>query len=364
MTLAKLSVEKELLRALASQALTFKPFQLTASDAPQELRELAFTGVLTARRATHEFRFAFQCTNTWTRLGLQQFLRAAASLPRASKLLPLLVVPYLSERHIDVLDEAGVSGLDLSGNGLLQASPSLYVRSSGASSKHKLRASPTYVYRSWKLTTLIPRLFVQQPFFPTVQSVLDACHARIMRHGTGPTPLTLPTVSKALSQLEADLVIARKGRELRLLHPDRLLAGLARNYKPPETTTRFRGRTQLSPGEVWAILENLRPDTRAIVTGRTSAPRHTDLAPTEQLQLYVSDASQVAAALQAQPTEAFPNLELLETHEEGVYFEAEPDGNTNWSSLTQIYLELTAGGAREIEMSNHLRTRLLQRHHP
>lgn len=59
------------------------------------------TGVLTAQQPGHEFRFGFRCTNAWTRVALQSFLRDAEKLRKASKLLPLLVAPYLSERHID-----------------------------------------------------------------------------------------------------------------------------------------------------------------------------------------------------------------------------------------------------------------------
>lgn len=354
------SIENQFLHALSRGELEFKPFRLTASPAPSELKELGVTGVLTAQQPGHEFRFGFRCTNAWTRVALQSFLRDAEKLRKASKLLPLLVAPYLSERHIDELEDAGVSGLDLSGNGLLHAPPKLYVRSSGAKSKHKLRTSPTHVYRSWNITTLVPRLFVCEAFFPTVQSVLDACHARMMRRGSAPIPLTLPTVSKALSQLVEDLAIARKGRELRRLHPDRLIDGLARAYRPPAATANIRGRTPLTPDEVWATLRRMRPDLRAIVTGRGSGPHYTDLAGADRLDLYVSDASQVAAALRISPTAAFPNIELTETDEEGVYFAANTDAQATWSSVTQTYLELAHGGAREVEMAKQLRLRLLQ----
>jgi hypothetical protein len=351
-------IENELSHAIKSGELVFRPFRLTSAPAPKDLQELGFTGVLTAERATRELRFGFQCTRAWTRLGLQEFLRAAEQLRGHTDLQPLLVTSYLSGRQIDELDEAGVSGIDLAGNGLLQAPPAIYVRNTGAARKHKLRAPPTYVYRSWKLAALVPRLLLVQPFFSTVQSVLDTCHARMMPAGS-PLPLTLPTVSKALSQLEQDLAITRNGREVQLLHPGRLLDNLARAYKQPVTTASFRGRTALTPDQAWDILRKLRPELRVVVTGRGSAPLYTDLAGTGRLQLYVSDASQVAAALKAQTTESFPNLELLETAEEGVYFDATTDAHATWSSIVQTYLELAVGGAREVEAAKELRTQLI-----
>ena len=363
MSWVKKSKKKEFLRALSSGELSFKPFQLEASSASGAVEALGFDGVLRARRENPalELGFGFRCTSAWTRLSLQQLIRDAKTLHESSGLLPLLLTSYLSERHIDELEEAGLSGLDLSGNGLLQATPALMVRKSGAKNKQKPSATPAYVYRSWRITTLVPRVFVSETFFPSVQAVLNACHARLMRRGSAPPPLTLSTVSKALSQLEEDLAIALPGREVRLLNLERIIDGLARGYRPPAASAGFLGRTTMAPDQVWAALREMRPDVRAIMTGRASAPRYTDLAGTERLQLYVGDASKVAAALQAKPTEAFPNLELIETEEEGVYFDARTDAEATWSSPMQSYLELATGGAREIEMAKQLRGRLLQR---
>ncbi len=360
------TLEREFLRALASGALTFKPLELAASAVPLGPHDPGYDGVLRARWEDpgSEWLFGFQCLSTWTRLALQRFIENGKKLRQQGGLLPLLVTPYLSERHLDELDAAGVSGLDMSGNGLLQAPPRLYVRRSGAKRRFKSGASPTYVYRSWKLTTLVPRVFVREGSFPSVQAVLDACHARMMRKGIAPPPLTLSTVSKALAQLEEDLVVERKGRELRLLHLDRLLNGLARGYRPPTSSMRFVGRTKLTSGQVWATLKELRPDTRVIMTGVASAPRYTELAGPDRLQLYVSDAGRVAAALNATPTELFPNLELIETDEESAYFDPYSDASGTWASVTQTYVELAAAGAREVEAAKLLRVSLLRQPQP
>lgn len=365
MPLTEKSLENEIFRALESGALMFKPFALAASAVPPGA-DRGHDGVLRARWGDSglEWRFGFQCLGTWTRLAVQRFIENSKKLREKEGLLPLLVTPYLSERHLDELDAAGISGLDLSGNGLLQVPPRLYVRRSGAKRLFKPGASPTYVYRSWKVTTLVPRLFVCEGPFPTVQAVLDGCHARMMRTGTAPPPLTLSTVSKALMQLEEDLVLQRRGRELRLLHLDRLLDGLARAYRPPASSVRFMGHTKMTSEQVWANLMRLQPTTRAIMTGLASAPRYSDLAGPDRLQLYVSDAGRVAAALGATPTELFPNLELIETDEEGVYFDSTSDDRGTWSSVIQTYIELASAGAREVEAAKQLRTQLLRQHQP
>jgi len=351
-------IEQELYRALAGEGSAdfFRPvrFEIATSEALRG--DGGFDGVLTARWRDRVQRFGFQCKRTWSQLSMQRFKKSMEGALKGG-LLPLLVTSYLSDGQLDELEAAEVSGIDLNGNGLLLASD-LYVRRTGAKDRRKVDMPVSTVYRSWKVASLVPRLFVAEVRFPTVQSVLDACHGRMIRVNGGEPPLHLSTVSKALTLLEKDLVVGRSGRETRLLDPERLLARLVGAYRPPVATARFVGRTRLPAAQVWETLRQLR-GVRAVTTGRGTAPRHTDLAGADLLQLYVSDAAQVVTAVAATATEAFPNLELIETGEEGVYFDARDDAGVVWASPLQTLLEISAGGAREVEAAKALRARML-----
>lgn len=370
------SFVRNFLEEFGGKTSRFEPLelQLLEHSAQAPLR-----GVFRARWKGHALErfFGFQCKARWTPRALEQFIAENRALretkgpvgvgrlghraPRHG-LLPLVVAPYLNEHELDKLAARGVSGLDLAGNGLFIDPPTLFVWRSGAKNKYTRPPPSQSVYRSWKLTSLVARVFLLTPGFPSVGDVLLACHARMMQR-EGPLPLTLPTVSKALAQLEEELVVLRKGREIEVGDPVRLLEGLARGYRTPESLEQFTGRTLLSPSEVWSRLKQLRPRVRAVATGRGSASFYTGLAGPERLQLYVNDLKAVVPALDAQPSQAFPNLELVRTEEEGVYFDARERGDAVWSSPVQAYLELASGSAREVDVAGELRVRVLEQLH-
>jgi len=357
-TTSKNLIEQELYRALAGGGSEefFKPFKLEVAQPAGRREDPGFDGVLIVKWKERVRRFGFQCKRTWSVLSMQQFKERVEGSQKG--VLPLLVTSYLTDGQLDELEKAGVSGIDLNGNGLLLALPDLYVRRTGTKDQRKVETSVTTIYRSWKLASLVPRVLVVKAFFPTVQSVQDACRERMMTVEEGELPLRISTVSKALSLLEKDLVVARVGRETRLLDPVRLLDRLIAAYRQPVATARFVGRTRLSAEQVWATLGRLR-GVRAVTTGRGTAPRHTELTGVERIQLHVSDVGQVVTALAATATEAFPNLELIETGEEGVYFDAAREDAAIWASPLQTLLELSAGDAREVEAARLLRARLL-----
>jgi hypothetical protein len=56
----------------------------------------------------------------------------------------------------------------------------------------------------------------------------------------------------------------------------------------------------------------------------------------------------------------FPNLELIETEDETVYFDARHDGNSWWASPVQVYLELMTGDKRDRETAEQVKSLLLR----
>jgi hypothetical protein len=307
-------------------------------------------------------RFVFEYQHNWTR---KSRMEAVERLRRAHgrKLIPLLLTPYLSEQILDELVEERISAIDGCGNGLLIAPPGLFILTGGKKPKqHRKRSPPARlaIYESSNVATLVPRVFLSYPSFPTTTAVLDACHARIMALADTPTPLTLSTVSKALRQLDEELVTESRGRERRLRDPERLLQHLERGFRLPSASPVLL-KTRLSADELWPRLHEQRPNLEFVMTGRASATHYTSLAGPERLQLYVSDSSLAQQALQAKASSAFPNLELIETADEAPYFDSYDDSGVILSSRLQCYLELARVGAdpREREMAERLRVKIL-----
>lgn len=352
--------EEEMKKTLSMGGLSLGPFkfELEAFQPPE-----GFDVRVRARSNERELErsFAGEFRTEWTRQALEQFSEKSNRVPKP--LLPLLIFPYLSEEQLDELRTQQLSGLDLCGNGLIFDPPQLFVLRSGARKTFRIISGTPSIYQSRNVASLVARVFLTKPVFPTAKAVLEACHARMMPLEGRKPPLVLPTVSKALTRLAKDLVITRESREVRLRNSERLLTNLSRHFQPiiPPEADRFYGKTPHASATIWAKLRDLQPHVRAVVTGRGSARHYTALAGPERLQLYVSDMERVKAALQAEPNPAFPNIELIETQEEGPFFEAIEDGPIIYSSLVQTFLEMSDGTARERNASTQLRARILTR---
>lgn len=352
--------EREVERLLRENSLEFAPLELTiAWRTPGE--SAGFDGVLRVQWTGGDLvtSFSVQLKTKWSSLSLQQLMAQAKSSAMASKPRPLVVLPYLSKRHLEQLKEHGLSGLDLSGNCLLLDPPRLFVLRTGAKSRFPARSTAPSVYLSRHLSSIVPRMLLLQHFFPSVQSVLDACHARMMRLADEDQPLALPTVSKALSQLEQDLALYRKGNSVTLSDPIRILDGLTRSFSDPSTTRTFLGKTPLALEDCWLRLRQSRDRIKLVATGRGSASHYTGLLGPQRLQLYVNDLNLVKQTLLAEETVAFPNVELHETQDETVYFDARERDGALWASPIQTYLELSRATARERDVAEKLRARVL-----
>ena len=99
------------------------------------------------------------------------------------------------------------------------------------------------------------------------------------------------------------------------------------------------------------------------MTGIASASRQTVIATEPVAAFYCSvppDELARAASISPQPEQFFPNVELLETDDERVYFDARSNDGRMLASPVQTWLELATGDKRSQEVANELRARLLR----
>lgn len=263
--------------------------------------------------------------------------------------LPMVVVPYLSEGALDRLAEEGVSGIDLSGNGLIVVPGEWFVRSTGAKNRFSSGAPIKNVYRG--TSSLVARVFFARPVFSSVQEVLGE-----IRHRGG--RLTFPTVSKALKGLEEDLVVGR-GNDIRLLQPGRMLDLLLDNYRTPGIGRRIRMKVRNRQDVLRRFAENAL-ESGAKVAGDLPSryvimPESDDVA-----RVYTSSIEEVTRGVEFEEASRFPDLELVETADQTVYFDASEEGRFLWISPLQTYLMLATGGKREREVASQLRADLLE----
>lgn len=305
--------------------------------------------VLTAEWKGKKFSFVAECKSSSTPRTIEAAVQQARSYSEASQYLPMIVVPYLNPAALDRLADREVSGIDLSGNGLVVVPGEWFVRSTGAKNSFPASAPIKNVYRG--VSSLVARVFFSRSTFSSVQEVLG----EIQRRG-GKT--TLSTVSKALSGLEEDLLIGRE-KSIRVLQPERLLDRLVENHRDPGGRNRRSVRVSDTQRTLWQFAHNARESGASVVGYIPSRyvimPESGDM-----VRVYASSIEQITRGAELDETSRFPNIELCETDEPTVYFNPVEDEDFLWTSLLQTYLMLAKGGKREQDAAQQLRPGLIK----
>lgn len=270
----------------------------------------------------------------------------------------MVFVPHLDQSQLRLLEDQQVSGIDLSGNALIMVPDEILVSRTGAPNKFRRPGVIKNVYR--KNSSIVPRVFLFKARYDSITEVMDEIESR---GGI----ISQATVSKVCASLDQDLVIERtKGRvprtrSLRLIQPEKLLDLLIENYAPPVINQRVPAKTTLIPDQFRRRVVQWRSKAaeRATLTGSSSADQYAVMAREPIQSLYCSNLESLLTRLgpDLQETSRFANIELLETNEDFVYFDARDDLA---ASPVQTYLELMQGDKREQETAEQLRKAILQ----
>jgi hypothetical protein len=305
--------------------------------------------VLTAEWEGKERSFIVEYKRSSTPRALEAAIQQARRYAEASTYLPMVIVPYLSPGALDRISEERVSGIDLSGNGLIIVPGEWYVRSTGEKNRFPSSAPIKNVYRG--ASSLVARVFFARSMFSSVQEISN----EIKRRG-GKT--TLSTVSKALKGLEEDLVVGR-GETIRLLQPGRLLDLLLENYRDPVVVRKRRIRVPDRDRSLRQFVQNAREFDVSVAGDLPS--RYVIMPASEDVvRVYTSSISEATEGVEFEETSRFPNVELVQTEDQTVYFDPSEDEEFLWISPLQTYLMLATGGKREQEVATQLRSDLLE----
>jgi hypothetical protein len=182
----------------------------------------------------------------------------------------------------------------------------------------------------------------------------------LLAHYWNKKPMSMSTVSKALKSLEDDLIVSREAG-ISLLQPDKLLEKLAENYSPPKITDRIRLKIAEGDGAVVSKLRRITQELKIPVaaTGYSSVSQYAVMQRGRMLSVYCPCLDELAPLLSGSDSDRFPNLELLKTEDESVFFDARQDDTFTWSSPVQTYLELMAGDKRDKETAEQIKVMIL-----
>jgi hypothetical protein len=304
-------------------------------------------------------RFAVECKALSTPKFFQNSINYLKSLPLPKNISPMLFMPFLNERQLKELEREGISGIDLCGNCVVVYPGTFSVFRSGGKNRFPSSAAIKNIYR--KNSSMVGRGFFVYSDFQTVQDIRVTINQRnLLVNRWNKKPMSLSTVSKVLKTMVEDLIITRT-ETIRLLQPDKLLEKLRKNYNPPAVKERIRLKI---PGDNKSILKLLSEQSQQlelplIASGTSSVTRYTVMQRGDLLTVYCPKVEMLLNRLPGSQSDRFPNLELLETEDEPVYFDARQEDGFWWASPLQVYMELMVGDKRDQETADQLKALIL-----
>lgn len=352
--------EKELFEQLQGGKISLPPLSLRLLQVQPERGENrrldAFVEVSWRDKTA---RFAIEFKSISTPKAFQASLNQLKSTSFSDGYFPMLVMPYLREQQLQELEREGISGIDLCGNGVVIVPGMFAVFRSGEKNRFPSSAPIKNIYRM--NSSMVGRVFLVRSVYDTVQEIRFEVNRRNMLVSRwDKKPMSLSTVSKSLKTLEEDLIVKRNGN-IRLLQPDKLLEKLSDNYASPKIKDQVRLKVQEESGTIRELLlkQSQALGLPLVATGTSSVSQFAVMQRGDVLSVYCPHLKMLLERLSGSPSDRFPNLEIFETEDETVYFDARQEGDFWWASPVQVYLELMTGDKRDREVAEQVKSFLL-----
>ncbi len=355
--------ESEMLEQFRKGCISLPPisFRFLNGETPNAAGNNRFDALVEATWGKNKARFAVECKSLSTPKSFQDGINRLKIGPIPHSCNPMLFVPFLNENQLKELEKEGISGIDLCGNGVVMAQDRFAVFRSGGKNRYTSSAPIKNIYR--RNSSMAGRVFLARSAYETVQDILSEINRRnpLAEHGKK-KPMSLSTVSKALKTLEEDLIVAREAT-IRLLQPDKLLQKLSENYLAPNIKTRLRLKVFEADNTLMELLGRVAQDANIPLTGTgtSSVERYAVMQRGAILSVYCPRIETLAERVQGSRSDRFPNLELLETEDETVYFDRRYEEDFWWASPVQVYLELMTGDKRDRETAEQVKSQVFFR---
>jgi len=350
----KIPTETEAVDNLRSGAVQLPPLSIRVVESQDQNGRGRYDALVEASWSGKEYRFALEYKSRSTPKVFEETVGRIKIGPRPPYTYPMLMTPFLSSGQLSELEQREVSGIDLCGNGVVIVPGELCVLRTGQPNRYPQSGPIKNIYRG--RSSLVPRVFLARPEYGEVNEVKREIEARNGK-------IAISTISKALATLTEDLFIKRKNGFVSLLQGDALLDKLAVNYVKPRTKKRFIGRWEGESDDFLPTLfaEAGRSGIRAVVSGVSSVGRYAVMAREKKVQVYCSSIEAMIRTVGPviQEAQRFPNLELIETDEDFVYFDARSETGVRYSCPVQTFLELMVGDKRDRETAEQIKGGIL-----
>lgn len=355
----KIPTEREMIEELRREKISLSPVSFRfIEDQPIIDLNKRLDALIEGSWQDRIVKFAVECKSISTPKVFQEALSLLKSVSLPNDYKPMLFVPFLSEQQLQELERAGVSGIDLVGNGVVVHGEFAVFRT-GARNRFSSSAPIKNIYR--RNSSMVARVFLARPVYDTVQEIRKEINRRnMLLKRWDKKPISLSTVSKALNTLDQDLIVERKDK-IRLLQPDKLLEKLSANYEQPKINNQVRIRIAETPETINKLLlkQSKELELPIVSTGTSSVSQFAVMQRGELLSVYCPRLETLLDRLNGSQSDRFPNLELIETEDETVYFDSRRVEDFWWASSVQSYLELMAGDKRDRETAQQIKSYIL-----
>ncbi|MFZ2658610.1 MAG: hypothetical protein WAX69_26995 [Victivallales bacterium] len=298
------------------------------------------------------FKFLAEIISLATPLNLNSAIQQIKNgiLRRGSGWHPMIIAPYLSPERLDELQKAEITGLDLSGNCVVTVSGRLFVLRTGKANAYPQASTLVNPYAC--RSSLVCRMFLLHHEWKSLKALVQAINGE---NGS----ISMGQASKALDILCEELLIAKNPGCIKLVEAQRLLDNLVQNFKKPKSLS--VQSLKLGAGLIWQ--ERLgRGGLNWVVSGETSARYFSSIGESGPWKVYVSDMRKALENLEGTPEKVshFADVELIYTNDPCVWFDTSQDADgIIWASKIQTFLELMTGDARQREIAQSLRKKIL-----
>lgn len=350
--------EKEIFKYIKDGRLSLPPLVFAVSESSAQLAKSSGADlIISAKRKGKIYAFAAEVKRYSSDKSVREAATNVRSMAKRLNMNPMIIAPWLSDEQLVYLEEAGVSGIDLCGNGIVQIASELLIIRTGQPNKYRASRLVKRVYQG--TSSLVARVFLIKPTYNSVSEILSEIVAR-----GGET--TLSTISKALKQMEEDLVIEKSKKQIRLIQADKLLDSLAQNYEQPRISEQIRCKLSSASEENKQQIGLVcnKAHIRLALSGTSSATKYTTMA-REPLDIYycskIPFRELEAAGIKIEKQSRFPNFEFRETDSQLVFFDMRKDSDGTYAAPPlQSYLELIKSDKRGQETAEQIRQGILE----
>ena len=290
-------------------------------------------------------------------MGARQLASYVANDKEPNK-VPLLVAPYIGTKQAKILEEKGISWLDLSGNMSIRVSNRIYIERTGKPNCFPDTAPIKKIFQG--TSSLVSRALLLQPEgFSSLYEMVDFINARNAK-------ITLSTVSKVVKKLDEELLINRSKSLISVADPEKLLERLAQDYK--SSTERKAGQTYryaADKPDAMFVAFNERLSIDYVACGLYAA-QIKNLAVTDKITIFVRSMESVNKAairnqIQITPDAEFGNVSITEAKDPGVWFNSDIKLRSAVVDDIELYLEMIADTPRGPKIAEQLKRRILQK---